>query len=121
MHGGAFTNAIKKLYADRRVRAVVLALLALLLLVLLWHAFFGGTSSAYQGSEEEQKLARLLESLDGVERATVMISLDKDTPVSAVVVFEGTDSLTLRLKLLSATASALNLSQKAVQIYAASA
>ncbi len=109
---------LKKYLSDRRTRAIVIAILAFFLLVLVYCVFFTGQSSnKYQPSEEEAKLATLLQSLEGVDEATVMISKEDGFPATAVVLFRGKDSLLLRNRILTASATALNLSPKCVQVY----
>jgi len=110
---------LKKLFANRKVTAIVALVTALLLLFLVWKVFFGEEKRAtpYGATEEEKKLSALLCSLDGVDEATVMISTEEGKAVSAVIVFDGEDKLLLRMNILSAASAALNLPRSSVHVY----
>ncbi len=120
MRGDGIVINLKKILSDKRLRVIALLLAALSLLLLVWLVFFSNREErSYQSTAEEQKLATLLESLDGVDKVTVMVSGEEGEPTSAVVVFRGEDSLLLRNRILNASAAALNLSPKNVQVYPA--
>ncbi len=98
---------LKKLFSNKAVRAATIGGLALLLLVAVWAVFFGSekkSASAYQPTEAESRLCTVLERIEGA-------------PVSAVVVFEGADSLLTRMRVAEVTAAALNIARGNVQVY----
>lgn len=107
---------IKELLQNRTVRAVLIAAVALLLLLAVWLAF-GNRASAYKPTETETRLARLLTEIEGVEAATAMIAEEDGRAVSAIVLFEGKDSILVRSRILDITAAMLRLDKKEVQIY----
>ena len=111
---------LKKLFSNKAVRAATIGGLALLLLVAGWAGFFGGgkkSASAYQPTEAESRLCTVLERIEGVGGVTVLINGEEGAPVSAVVVFEGADSLLTRMRVAEVTAAALNIARGNVQVY----
>ena len=117
MDGGRIT----KLFRNRTARIVLLLLAALILLFAAWKVFGGsaGTASSYAPTAREERLCRVLEKIEGVNGATVMIAEEEGAPVSAIVVFEGADSILTRSRILSITAAALGIEKKNVQVYPA--
>lgn len=112
---------IKAFFADKRVRIVLFALLALLLLFAVWKVFFAGgdEQSGYVPTEREARLLCLIKELGGVRDATAMIREEDGRPVSAVILFEGEDSILLRARILEIAASALGVERSAVGVYPA--
>lgn len=109
-----------KLWNNKTVRILFICIAALFLLLAVWKVFFGGDSaSPYSQSEEEKRLCRLLESVEGVNGATVMITEEGGCAVSAVIVFNGADSLLTRMRVIDITASALNLAKGNILVYPA--
>ena len=112
---------IKNLVKSKPVKIVLICLAALALLLAVWKVFFASEpirSDAYQATEEEKRLATLLEKIDGVTDATVMIGRNDGT-TSVVVVFDGTDGILTRLRITEVAASALGVVQSSVIVYAA--
>lgn len=113
---------LKKLVADKRVRIALLLVAALLLLILVKSVFFAqssGKGASYSPTEREARLAAVLTAIEGVEEANVLISEEDGVPVSAVVVFAGEDAILTRMRLIDATASALNVARGAVYVFPA--
>ncbi len=111
---------LKELWNNRTFRAVLIALAALLLLLALWFAF-GKTSSEYSPTQTEARLICLLNEIEGVDGAKAVVSEEEGRAVSAVVVFEGKDSILTRSRILDITASLLRIDKKNVQVYPAQA
>lgn len=113
---------VKNFLKRKSVRIVLILLAALCLLLAVWKVFVQSDSEQgiepYKATEEEQRLAVLLEKIDSVKNATVMISRQDET--SVVVVFEGEDGILTRLRITEIAASALSISQSNVLVYAAS-
>ncbi len=112
-------NVLKRLFSDKRVKIFALGVALILLLILVYQVFFGQNSANFEQNSQESRLSALLEQLDGVTEASVMIATKEDEIVSLTVVFRGRDSLKLRTQILSVCRGALNVSQKCVQIQAA--
>ena len=104
---------LRSLWKNRTFRIVLICVVALALLFAVWKVFFGGGSaeeaSGYMATEREQRLAELLEQVEGVDTATVMIAERDGVPVSAIVVFKGRDGILLRTRLTELAAAALDL------------
>lgn len=114
-------DRIKKLLKSRSARIILLCLAALLLLLAVWKVFFdmGSASSSYQPTEREARLCQLLSGVEGIESATAMITEKDGIPVSAIVIFDGADSILTRIRVIDITAGALGIERKNVQIYPA--
>ncbi len=115
---------IGKILKSKTARTVLVCLGALLLLLSVWLVFFSDSkadpvSSTYQPTEREARLCRLLAEVDGIDGATAMITEENGKPVSAIVVFEGADSILARMRVLDITSAALNIERKNVQVYPA--
>ncbi len=111
-------KSLKELFADRRIKIVAISLGALLLLLAVWLLFAPKTQTSAQDGDEE-RLAQLLEMMEGVTDATVFLTQKEGETSAAVVMFRGEDSLSLRAQILNATALALDIPPKNVQVYPA--
>lgn len=111
---------LKELWHNRTVRAVLIALATVVLLLAMWPVF-GKKSSSYSPTQTEARLVQLLSEIEGVDGATAMVSEEEGRAVSAVVVFEGKDSILTRSRILDITASLLRIDKKDVQVYPAQA
>ena len=78
----------------------------------------GKEQDGYARTEREERLVLLLEKLDDVDGATVMVTEEDGVPVSAIVFFEGTDGLLVRMHILEISAAALGIDRSNVHIYA---
>lgn len=68
-------------------------------------------------TEKEAKISRLLEQIDGVGEASVMICETEDGVQSVVVVCEGANNLQVVLDVREAVAAALGTAQSEIRIY----
>lgn len=113
-------NRLKNLLKSKTARVIALCVPALLLLFAVKAVFFSEKSgSSYEATEREARLVGLLSDVEGVKNPTAMITEENGTPVAAVVVFEGADSILVRLRVIDITAAALNLERSKVQVYPA--
>ncbi len=112
-------DRIKNLFENKTVRVIAILILALLLLLVVFRVFAVQDSGGYTPTEREQRLIRLIETLDEVSDATVMITEEEGAPVGAVVIFRGEDGILTRMHILEIAAGALNIPQKAVLVYPA--
>ena len=110
---------MKNFLKSKTAKILLLCLLALLLLLAVWKVFFGTTTEEYHSTEREQRLCQLLSQVEGIGNAKAMISEEGGVPVSAIVVFEGADSILTRMRVMDITATALNIDKKNVQVYPA--
>lgn len=111
----------KKFRLDNRIKDIcILAVLALVLVFASWKIFGSEkeveeTASAL--SQTEEKISRLLEEMEGVGEASVMICETEEGVQSAVVVCEGANNLQVIMDIREAVASALGTKEKAVKVY----
>lgn len=107
---------------DGRLKDIfLLSVLAFVLLFAAWKIFYTNedeeAASAVSGSDNEQKISRLLEEIDGVGDANVMICETEEGVQSVVVVCEGARDLQVVINVREAVAAALGTEEKAVKIY----
>lgn len=114
-------NNNRKINLTSRLKDIlVLCGLGLVLMVAVWKVFYTKESSAYSASglsENEQKVSRILQEIDGVGEANVMICESEDGVESVVVVCEGANNLQVVINVREAVAAALGTEEKAVKIY----
>ena len=109
----------KKVLENRTARIVLFCVLALLLLAAIWRVFFAeeGAAGSYDETEKEARISAMLERIEGIEDASVMIVEEDGRAVSAIVVYSGVDSILSRMRILEIASSALGLSKERVQVY----
>lgn len=98
---------------------LLFTILAVLLFFSAWKVF-GVTDKTAQTtalSETEKKLIAILENIDGVGDAEVMVSETEDGEKSAVIVCEGARDIQVLITVREAVATALGTAQKNVKIY----
>ena len=100
----------------------ILGVLALVLLFATWKIFYKDDNSSQSvasitASETELKIGKLLEEIDGVGKAEVVICETKDGVTGVVVVCEGANDFQVVMDIREAVAAALGTEQKAVKIY----
>ena len=99
----------------------VIAVLGLTLTFAAWRIFYAGekdtSTVGSTGTQTEQKISRLLEEIEGVGDASVMICETEEGVQSAVVVCEGANNLQVVMNVREAVAAALGTQQNAVKIY----
>jgi hypothetical protein len=117
--GGLMPALIKRL--DGRVREVMLFILLGILIVcgawLIFHADDEKDTSLEYVTDTEMKVLRLLEEMDGVGDANVIVYEDNGGVESVVVVCEGARNLQVVMNVREAVASALGTDEKSVKIY----
>lgn len=99
---------------------LILGVLALCLLVATWSVFQsdeGETTQTALLTENEQKVVRILEEIDGVGKASVAVCETEDGVESVVVVCEGAKDLRVVMDVREAVATALGTKQNSVKIY----
>lgn len=114
------TEKKKGLKFSARMRDIcILALIASLLLFASWKIFKDEEEpvSTAQASQTEEKISRLLEEIEGVGEASVMICETENGVTGAVVVCEGAKNLQVIMDIREAVASALGTKEKDVKVY----
>ena len=113
------TEKIKEFFKNKTVRIVLICLLALILLLVSYRVFASGEgeTSGYTPTAREERLIELLKHIEGVDDATVMITEENGSPVGAIILFDGTDGLLVRMRILEISAVALGINQRDVLVY----
>lgn len=117
----AFTKTLSTRKNGKIRDVLIVAGLGLLLVFAAWKIFYTKEDSAAIGnvaaSETEVKIIRLLEQMDGVGDAEVVVCENEDGVRSAVVVCEGGNDLRVIMNVREAVASALGTDEKQIKIY----
>lgn len=117
----SFPEILKKPFVRKWKDWLILLIVAVVLLFLAWKVFHGEednpASIIVQGTETEIKISRLLEEMEGVGEAEVIVCEDENGTISAVVVCEGANDLRVIMNVREAVAAALGTDEKAVKIY----
>ena len=112
-------NRIASWIKERKKLIIVLLLIVLLIAVV--YLFFGtesdDSSASVNKTATETKLEALLEAIEGVGDAEVMITTDDDGIVGVVIVCEGASSIMVRNDILNAVSTALNINKNIIAIY----
>lgn len=112
----------KRVFASGKLREILfLCALALVLVIATWKIFYTNDNeepnSIVTATESEKKVSRILEQIDGVGDADVMICETEEGVQSVVVVCDGANDLQTIMTVREAVAAALGTEQKAVKIY----
>ena len=97
-----------------------ICVLAGLLISVAYTVFHGeekGSSTMAQMSEMEQKVCAILQEIEGVGEASVIVCEEENEVKSVVVVCEGARDLRVVMDIREAVSAALNTEQKSVKIY----
>lgn len=108
---------MNKKIKQKFLETIILASFAVILCFAVWRVFLTDNVSTSNATDEETKLVSLLESIDGVGRAEVMISTNENGARGAVVVCDGATRLTVIADIREAVATALGIEQKNVKVY----
>lgn len=119
------SGIVKKLKSIKNIRLIAaIFIIAIALLIYSTVAMEKATRSAstdVAASEmdaEESRLASILEGLEGVGRAQTMITRgENDEIVGILVIAEGAEDITVRLRLLGAVTTAMGVDADIVNVY----
>ena len=114
------TEEKRKFFNGKIKDFLLLAGLGLVLMLAAWRMFGDDgkeKSRSVAATERETKVMRLLEEIDGVGEASVIVYEDEEGVKSVVVVCEGANDLRVVMDVREAVSAALGTQQKAVKIY----
>ena len=120
--GAAWFRRLKSI-KNIRVIAVIFIIAVALLIYSTVAAGVGETAAREDNDvsamdEEEARLAAVLGGIEGAGKVQTMIIRDSDDNIVGVLVIaEGADDITVMLKLLSATTTALGVDRQIVDVY----
>ncbi len=113
------TGVLKRL--DCKMKdGLLLLVLGFIVVMVAWLVFRSDDvedAATVYATETEIKVLRLLQEIDGVGDANVIVYEKEDEIESVVVVCEGADNLRVVMNVREAVASALGTEEKAVKIY----
>ena len=116
--GGPLVKDFRALFEKRTVRILLFGVAALLLLLAIWRVFFAGEAvSGYDETQQEARISAMLERVEGIVEASVMIVEEEGEAVSCIVVYRGEDSILSRMRILDIASSALGIAKEKVQVY----
>ena len=75
------------------------------------------TSASAVMTSEEQRLSSILGNIDGAGKVETMITSQNGEIVGVLVIADGADSITVRLRLMDATATALGVSKQIINVF----
>ena len=109
----------RRFLAGRIKEILVVGGLALALLFAVWRVFYAEETVSVSTtlSPTEEKISKLLQEIDGVGQAEVMIYETDEGVQSVVVVCEGANNLQVVIDVREAVASAVGTQEKNVKIY----
>lgn len=119
-NGEALKTGKKKLKFNERSKDLLLIFgLAIVIFAMAQLVFRGNqdTELTFHENETEQRVSKLLEEIEGVGSAEVMICETEEGVKSVVVVCDGAKDLQVLLNVREAVGSALGIQQNAVKIY----
>ena len=100
---------------------ILILILAFALLFAVWKIFGNEESKSGEvgafATENERKIARILEEIDGVGKAEVIVYEGENGVESVVVVCEGAKDFCVIMDIREAVAAALGTQENAVKIY----
>ena len=110
-----------KPFALSRIKEIlIIGGIALALAFAVWKVFYTDDNVEtirVSATPTEEKVCRLIQAIDGVGKAEVIVYETEDGVQSVVVVCEGANDLQVVLNVREAVSSALGTAQKNVKIY----
>lgn len=114
-------KAEKGFFKSGKLKDVLLLfVLGLALFILVWNVFQSGNredETALSMTDTEQKVARILQEINGVGKANVLVCETEEEIVGVVVVCDGANNLQVIMDVREAVAAALGTQQKNVKIF----
>lgn len=115
------TIAPKRFFKSGKVKEIfLLAVLAFILIFAVCKIFYGEEKTNTDNvsvTENEEKISRILQEIEGVGDAQVIICETEEGVQGAVVVCEGANNFQVVINVREAVAAALGTDQKSVKIY----
>ena len=114
------TKSVRKHTIDKRIRDfILLGVAAVLLLFVAGKVFRENerTVTVSNLSDTEQRVMRLLNQIDGVGEAEVIVYETENGVESVVVVCEGANDLKVIMNVREAVSAALGTEEKSIKIY----
>ena len=121
------SKIISKLRGVKNIQIVV-ALIIIAVALIIYSNVISKTKTTSKSeslaasvmTDEELRLSNVLSSIDGAGDVSVMISKVGDSIVGVIVIAEGAKDISVRLRLLDATSTALGVDKSVVNVYSKS-
>ena len=121
------SKIISKLRGIKNIQIVV-ALIIIAVALIIYSNVISKTKTTSKSeslaasvmTDEELRLSNVLSSIDGAGDVSVMISKVGDSIVGVIVIAEGAKDISVRLRLLDATSTALGVDKSVVNVYSKS-
>lgn len=114
----AMWKSSNKKHVKKALEILLFIGLALALCLAVWQVFLKEDKNVQSlGNTEEERLVAILEQMDGVGDAEVMIGVSENGNKSVVIVCDGADRLSVIMDVREAAATALGIEEKFVKIY----
>lgn len=114
-------KAIRALFSGRVKDLLLIGVLGLVLFYTAWQIFqeddLAKPAAQFELSETETRVMRILQEIDGVGEASVVVCESQDEIKSVVVICEGANNLRVVMNVREAVAAALDTDQKLIKIY----
>ncbi|MBO4380755.1 MAG: hypothetical protein J5815_01215 [Clostridia bacterium] len=120
------SKIIAKLKGVKNIQIIIAILIIAVALIIYSNVLSksGSKSSSTVGAsvmtEEETRLSSVLAEIDGAGDVSAMITKNNGETVGVIVIAEGASDITVRLRLLDATATALGVDKQIVSVYSKS-
>ena len=115
------TKKASAFFSGRIKDLLLIGALGLVLFYTAWQIFQeddgAKTAAQLQLSEAETKVMRILQEIDGVGEASVVVCERQNEIKSVVVICEGANNLRVIMNVREAIAAALDTDQKLIKIY----
>ena len=117
---------VAKLRGVKNIQIIV-AILIIAVALIIYSNVIGKTKSSSSVSanssvmtEEETRLASILSEIEGAGQVSAMITKSVEEVVGVIVIASGAKDITVRLRLVDATATALGVNKNIVSVYSKS-
>ena len=117
---------VAKLRGVKNIQIIV-AILIIAVALIIYSNVIGKTKSSSSVSanssvmtEEETRLASVLSEIEGAGQVSAMITKSGEEVVGVIVIASGAKDITVRLRLVDATATALGVNKNIVSVYSKS-
>ena len=117
---------VAKLRGVKNIQIIV-AILIIAVALIIYSNVIGKTKSSSSVSanssvmtEEETRLASVLSEIEGAGQVSALITKSGEEVVGVIVIASGAKDITVRLRLVDATATALGVNKNIVSVYSKS-
>lgn len=109
--------SVKKVLAIKNLKIMVVAIIIAIGLIIYSTIETTATTESTYMDQEEIRLATTLSNIDGVGEVKTMITRNGDEISGVLVIAEGAENISVMLKLLDATATAMGVDKSIVEVY----